>query len=32
MKRAGVDMTNSQYLEAAFAKFSQRMDELESLI
>ncbi|WP_395319091.1 oligoendopeptidase F [Fructilactobacillus frigidiflavus] len=32
MKRAGVDMTNSQYLEAAFAKFSQRMDELEKLI
>ncbi|WP_429971331.1 oligoendopeptidase F [Fructilactobacillus sp. Tb1] len=32
MKRAGVDMTNSKYLEDAFAKFSQRMDELEALI
>ncbi|WP_413627054.1 oligoendopeptidase F [Fructilactobacillus vespulae] len=32
MKKAGIDMTSVAYLDAAFAKFEQRMDELEKLM
>ncbi|WP_179396209.1 oligoendopeptidase F [Lacticaseibacillus absianus] len=32
MKAAGVDMTQPDYLEDAFAVFEQRLDELEALI
>ncbi|WEV50917.1 oligoendopeptidase F [Lactobacillus sp. ESL0731] len=32
MKRAGVDMTKSAYLEDAFATFAKRLDELEKII
>ncbi len=32
MKDAGVDMTQAQYLEDAFAVFEQRLDEFEALI
>lgn len=32
MKKAGVDMTNSVYLEKAFAVFEKRLDELEQLL
>ncbi len=32
MKLAGVDMTKPDYLEAAFAVFEARLDELESLL
>ncbi len=32
MKKAGVDMTNSEYLERAFKIFENRLNELESLL
>ncbi len=32
IKKAGVDMTTSAYLEAAFRIFEERLDELEALI
>ncbi|WP_125607981.1 oligoendopeptidase F [Lapidilactobacillus bayanensis] len=32
MKKAGLDMTKPDYLEAAFAVFEKRLNELESLI
>lgn len=32
MKKAGLDMTQPDYLEAAFAVFEKRLNELESLI
>lgn len=32
MKKAGVDMTKPDYLEAAFASFEKRLDEFEKLI
>lgn len=32
MQEAGVDMTKSDYLEAAFAVFDQRLDQLEALL
>ena len=32
MKKAGVDMTDKQYLYDAFAVFEQRLNELESLV
>jgi oligoendopeptidase F len=32
LKRAGVDTTNSDYLEQAFKVFEQRLDEIETLL
>lgn len=32
IKKAGVDMTTSAYLDAAFRSFEERLDELEALI
>ena len=32
LKRAGVDTTNSDYLEQAFKVFEQRLDEIDSLL
>ena len=32
IKKAGVDMTTSAYLDAAFRIFEERLDELEALI
>ena len=32
MKKAGVDMTNEEYLEKAFDVFEKRLNELEKLI
>lgn len=32
MKKAGIDMTNADYLENAFKVFEERLNELESLI
>lgn len=32
LKRAGVDVTDSQYLERAFKVFEQRLDQIESLV
>mgnify|MGYP004452568245 CR=1 FL=1 len=32
MQKAGVDMTNADYLERAFDVFEQRLDQLEALL
>ncbi len=32
MKKAGVDMTDSQYLEKAFGIFKERLAELKELL
>ena len=32
MQKAGVDMTNADYLEHAFDVFEQRLDQLEALL
>ena len=32
MKKAGVDMTTSAYLDSAFSVFEQRLNELEKLL